>query len=308
MKSLICLFLLLFPVTALAAESGQKPGAGNTPGGNAMPDVYFSISPELSLNAQERAGLELVRKWNADASKAVKPVSGGDGSVQYLFGASQPGIVCAVLQITDIELQAGEKVNSLHYGDTARWLIEPAISGAGMLETQHLIVKPKDVGMVTSLVVATNKRTYHMQLKSTLRDYMPKVSFVYPDSVMAKWDAMKMQQDAQVKRDTMPDTREYLGDLDFGYEISGSAKWKPVRVYNDGVKTMIQMPREMRQTEAPALLVVRGSGVFGRENVMVNYRLQGDRYIVDSLFDRAILIAGVGMAQDKITIKRVKKG
>ena len=40
---------------------------------------------------------------------------------------------------------------------------------------------------------------------------------------------------------------------------------------------------------------------------MVNYRLQGDRYIVDTIFDKAILIAGVGKGQDKITIKRVQK-
>ena len=45
----------------------------------------------------------------------------------------------------------------------------------------------------------------------------------------------------------------------------------------------------------------------GYETVMVNYRVQGDRYIVDTVFDKAILIAGVGKSQDRITIQRGKR-
>ncbi|MNG33350.1 Conjugal transfer protein [compost metagenome] len=64
----------------------------------------------------------------------------------------------------------------------------------------------------------------------------------------------------------------------------------------------------MAQTEAPTLLVVRKDGGWFRddETVMVNYRVQGDRYIVDTVFDKAILIAGVGKSQDRITILRGK--
>jgi type IV secretion system protein VirB9 len=75
------------------------------------------------------------------------------------------------------------------------------------------------------------------------------------------------------------------------------------------VKTIIQMPRTMEQTEAPALLVVRGKDGFfpwgGKaEEILVNYRVQSDRYIVDTLFDKAILIAGVGPQQERVTITR----
>lgn len=96
--------------------------------------------------------------------------------------------------------------------------------------------------------------------------------------------------------------------LDFNYTISGSARWKPSTVYNDGIKTIIQMPPTMAQTEAPTLLVVRsGGGWFGKEElVLVNYRVQRDRYIVDSLFDQAVLLAGVGFGQDRVTITRGK--
>lgn len=98
----------------------------------------------------------------------------------------------------------------------------------------------------------------------------------------------------------------YSGGLDFGYTISGATRWKPVAVFNDGIKTIIEMPPTMAQTEAPTLLLVRsGGGLFSREElVLVNYRVQRNRYIVDSLFDKAVLLAGVGMKQDRVTITR----
>ena len=72
----------------------------------------------------------------------------------------------------------------------------------------------------------------------------------------------------------MPESGEYVGELDFDYRISGDGL-KPLRVYNDGVRTIIQMPRDMSRKEAPTLLVLNGG-----EEVMVNYRLQGDRSLL----------------------------
>jgi type IV secretion system protein TrbG len=68
------------------------------------------------------------------------------------------------------------------------------------------------------------------------------------------------------------------------------------------------MPASMSQSEAPILLVVRkDGGLFtDEESVQVNYRLQGNRYIVDSIFDKAILVAGVGSSQDRVTIQKGK--
>ena len=213
-----------------------------------------------------------------------------------------------MLQVCDVALQPGEQVNSINLGDTARWVVDPAITGSGPTEVQHLIIKPMDVGLETSLVVTTNRRTYHFRLRSHRTEYMPQVSFVYPEEAQAKWDAIQRRERQERAENTLPSTGEYLGDLKFDYDLSGSASWKPVRVYNDGRKTIIEMPREMQQTEAPTLLVVRKEGGLftDDETVMVNYRVQGNRYIVDTVFDRAILIAGVGSSQDRVTITRRK--
>ena len=135
---------------------------------------------------------------------------------------------------------------------------------------------------------------------------MARVSFTYPEDAAAKWDAIRMREVRERQQQTIPQTKEYLGDLNFKYDLAGAASWKPVRVYNDGVKTIIQMPAAMAQTEAPTLLVVRREGgLFSDdETVMVNYRVQGDRYIVDAVFDKAVLIAGVGRGQNRVTITR----
>lgn len=272
-----------------------------------LADLYFS-SQNPKLTPQEKEAIAIAEKWQAASATGIKPVPGTDGSIRYLFGAQQPSIVCAVLQVCDVELQAGEQVNSIHLGDTARWTLEPAITGSGLAEIQHLIIKPMDVGLETSLIVTTNRRTYHFRLRSHRTQFMPRVAFTYTEDALVKWDALKTREVKEKQERTIPQTGEYLGDLNFTYNVDGTVAWKPVRVYNDGQKTIIQMPTAMAQTEAPTLLVVRkDGGLFtDDETVLVNYRIQGDRYIVDTIFDKAILIAGVGSGQDRVTITKGK--
>lgn len=294
---------------ALAPPAGNRasgaPATAAPMTADQAANAYFT-NPNPTLTPQEKAGIEIGRRWQQDAALGMKPVPGADGSIRYLFGASEPTIVCAVLQVCDVALQAGEQVNSINLGDTARWTVEPAITGSGDQEVQHLIIKPQDVGLDTSLVVTTDRRTYHFRLLSHRTDYMPFVSFSYPEDAMAKWAAIHKAEIKDKTENTIPSTGEYLGDLHFNYTIEGNASWKPTRVYNDGTKTIIEMPTAMAQQDAPTLLVVRkvGNSYKNSDQEMVNYRVQSNRYIVDNVFDRAILITGVGHDQAKVVITR----
>ena len=290
---------------AFAIIISMMPVLGLAAPGDNLADLYFS-SQNPKLTPQEKAAIAIAEKWQAASATGIKPVPGTDGSIRYLFGAQEPSIVCAVLQVCDVELQAGDQVNSSHLGDTARWTVEPAITGSGLAEIQHLIIKPMDVGLETSLIVTTNRRTYHFRLRSHRTQFMPRVAFTYTEDALVKWDALKTREVKEKQERTIPQTGEYLGDLNFAYSVDGTVAWKPVRVYNDGQKTIIQMPAAMAQTEAPTLLVVRkDGGLFtDDETVLVNYRIQGDRYIVDTIFDKAILIAGIGSGQDRVVITR----
>lgn len=272
--------------------------------GDDIADNYFNKT-NPTLTPQEREALAITK---AGSATTIKPVAGAGGDIKFMYGVQQPSIVCAVLQLCDVALQAGEQVNSINLGDTARWTVEPAISGSGPTEIQHIIIKPMDVGLESSLIVTTNRRSYHFRLRSHRTEYMHQISFTYPEEAQAKWDIIQRREKKEIHDNTLPTTGQYLGDLFFDYDLSGSVSWKPVRVYNDGRKTIIEMPHTMQQTEAPTLLVVRKEGdLFNDdETVIVNYRVQNNRYIVDTVFDRAILIAGVGGSQDRVTISRRK--
>jgi type IV secretion system protein TrbG len=286
-------FLLLAMVGSLSCFAADN---------NQLSDLYFSTNmPKLS--AQEKMALNIAEQYQK-GDKTSKPFQSQDGSVSYVFGSGQIKVICAPLQVCDIALQAGEEFNDMNVGDP-RFIVEPSITGSGMNQQIHLLIKPKDAGLDTSLVVTTDRRTYHFRLKSDRYEFMPYVSFTYPDDAKAKWQMIKKMQSLRQQENTFAETNEYLGNLNFNYKIQGNAKFKPVRVYNNGVKTIIEMPEAMSQNEAPALLVLRNGGFFKKpESVMVNYRLQGCRYIVDNIFDKAILVIGSGSSQEKITITR----
>ena len=66
---------------------------------------------------------------------------------QFRYGESLPSIVCAILQVTDIELQPGEVITHINVGDSTRWSVESAVSGSGSEQVEHIIVKPRESGL-----------------------------------------------------------------------------------------------------------------------------------------------------------------
>ena len=294
MNPVRCMVLLLLSLLPLRVLAGSDPS---------IEDVLTGANP--SLTPQEQAGLSYGEQ---SATAGSAPVAGANGLITFPYGVNQISIVCAPLHVCDVALQPGEQVNSVNVGDNVRWSIEPALTGSGADEVQHVIIKPREVGLDTSLVVATNRRAYYLRLRSHKTRYMPQVAFSYPEDAAVKFDLLKARQQREVKEKTIPQTTDYLPKLSFDYDVSGQAAWKPVRVYNDGARTVIEMPPSITQTEAPILLLVRKEGgLFTEaEEVLVNYSLQGHRYIVDTIFEKAVLVAGVGSHQDRVTIQRRK--
>lgn len=293
-----------FPVLASAqGANNAQPAAASvvrTPSPN-YEDMFFDASKNPALTQDEKTAVSKRRAWNKTA--AVTPSIARGGAIQFVYGTQEPSVICAVMQVCDIALQPGEQMNSINLGDSARWNVDPAVTGNGDNEVQHLIVKPLDVGLDTSMVVATDRRTYHIRLRSHRSTFMPVVTFAYPEDAQAKLEALARREIKDRQDRTIPGTGEYLGNLDFNYCSKGKAPWKPVRTYNDGRKTIIELPDNVPQSEAPTLLV---ESPYSSSPGLVNSRLQNNRFIVDQLFDKAILIVGVGGDQRKITITRGK--
>src|SRR3546814_13640100 len=92
-------------------------------------------------------------------------------------------------QITGIAVQPGEQIGGsgpVAAGDTVRWIIGDTESGSGATRQIHILVKPTRMDLMTNLVINTNLRTYHMELRSTERNYMASVSWQYSqDQIIA---------------------------------------------------------------------------------------------------------------------------
>jgi len=287
-RSILALTLLLGGASTAVANS-QVPSLDTT---------QFLSTNNPAMNAKEARGARLAREWINNNNN--EPVRGENGSITYLYGAGMPAVICAPLRLCSISLEPGEVVNNINIADSVRWNTSLGTSGSGQGQTTHVMVKPTDVGLETSMSILTNRRDYQLTLKSRTDDWMPEISFVYPSNIQQEVAEYRQQVQQHRQDNTITGTGHQVADLDFEYRIEGEASWRPVRVYNDGVKTVIQMPASMQHREAPVLVSI---GPDDQEQI-VNYRLRGDRFIVDQLFDRAALVAGVGDQQTRVTIER----
>lgn len=226
-----------------------------------------------------------------EAARVSPRPAGWQGATQLFVYA--PGglyqVYTAVGQVTDIVLQDDEKLSdtgAVAAGDTVRWVIGEAASGSGPGRRPHILVKPTDPGLRTNLVINTDKRTYHVELRSTSAVYMASVGWSYPQDELI---AVRARIEAAAVASTQVQTGIDPAKLDFAYRLSGAnPPWKPVEVFDDGAKTYLLFPDTIGQTELPPLFLI------GENNKaeLVNYRVSGRYIVVDRLFSIAELRLG----------------
>jgi type IV secretion system protein TrbG len=242
------------------------------------------------------------RVAKANEAARVQPTRNGYiNAVQvypYTTGALYQ-VYTAPGQVTDIALQEGEQLvgsGPVAAGDTVRWIIGDTESGIGPRKRVHIEVKPTRPDLVTNLVINTDRRTYHLELRSTEKTYMASVSWQYPQDQLI---ALR-RQNAVAKAAAPVDIGLDIGRLNFRYAIEGDTPpWRPLRAFDDGTKVFIEFPRGIRQGEMPPLFILGPEG--GAE--LVNYRARQNFYIVDRLFAAAELRLG-GDHQQKVRIVR----
>ena len=225
----------------------------------------------------------------ANAAARLEPVKDGYINAIQVYPFTKGAlyqVYAAVNQVTDIALEAGEKLVSVSAGDTVRWVVGDTTSGEGSAAQVHILVKPIAPDLQTNLVITTDRRTYHLELQSSDKTYMASVSWTYPASALT---ALKAERDKAETRDmAIADIGVNIDQLRFRYRIEGDAPWKPRQVFDDGAKVYIQFPSGLAQGEAPPLFVIGADG----KPALVNYRVRGATYIVDRLFAAAELRLG----------------
>ncbi|MBL4768661.1 MAG: P-type conjugative transfer protein TrbG [Rhodobacteraceae bacterium] len=226
-----------------------------------------------------------------DANKAAKVEPSKDGYINaiqnypYVKGALYQ-LYTAVNQVSDIALEPGEKLITVSAGDTVRWVVGDTTSGNGNRAQVHILIKPIAPDLQTNLVIATDRRTYHLEMRSTEDTYMASISWVYPYSDLI---ALRAKNTHAIKASKIViDNGLKLNHLKFRYRITGDAPWKPIRAFDDGKKVYIQFPSGLKQGEAPPLFVISSDG----QPALVNYRVRDTYYIVDRLFATAELRLG----------------
>jgi len=198
-------------------------------------------------------------------------------------------------RITDIALEQGEVLLSVSAGDTTRWIVGDARSGGGATSQAHVLVKPNAANLSTNLVIMSDRRVYHLELKSVSGAAMASVSWRYPAEMLLA----NAPAPAAPPPPPAPPPFSPL-QLNLRYRIDGDKPdWRPLAAFDDGRQVYIEMPEKMQTLEAPPLFAIGESGP-----ELTNYRIAGRYYVVDRLFDKAELRLGTGWGAKKVQIHR----
>lgn len=202
----LALLLASMPLAACTASHAQTPPLAFDSAPAAVPEpdrpkaveivripeplpLPGQLKPMMASTVPEAADPR-TRVGTANAAARMQPVREGflnaiqlypwaEGALYQLYAA--PG------QVTDIALQEGEQLvgpGPVAAGDTVRWIIGDTVSGTGAGQRVHILVKPTRSGLVTNLVINTDRRTYHVELRSTPDTYMASVSWTYPQDAL----------------------------------------------------------------------------------------------------------------------------
>ena len=262
-------------------------------GFNIEPAVYQPDTYSVEIyDGPKMSGFEAVSYAQRQAT--VKPSTQNYMGAMQLYPYAEGSlyeVYASPSQVTDIALQKGEGLITISAGDTENWTVGDTVSGSGTDMQVHIIVKPKSAGLATNAVITSTKRTYYLDLKSFAKTYMAAVSWRYPQEVLKEIFKEKSEQPQLIK------TRFETASLDvepdnirFDYMIMGDKPdWRPTRVFDDGRKVFIQFPKDLSVSEAPPLFVKDENSKHGH---LVNYRVKGDYYVVDRLFQSAELRLG----------------
>jgi P-type conjugative transfer protein TrbG len=238
-------------------------------------------------------GRDLVTTANTSAIRSASDASLVGALHEFAFERGALFAIQASPQrITDIALEPGEVLLSVSAGDTTRWIVGDAYSGAGAHGQAHVLVKPNSSGISTNLVIMTDRRVYHLELKSVAGPAMAAVSWRYPpDLVLASQPAAPAPTAPSL---VTPEA------LNLRYRIDGDKPdWRPLSAFDDGQQVFIEMPPTIRSMDAPPLFILGDEGA-----ELVNYRVQDRFYVVDRLFNKAELRLGSGWRQKKVQISR----
>ncbi|MBY0566600.1 MAG: TrbG/VirB9 family P-type conjugative transfer protein [Hyphomonadaceae bacterium] len=233
-------------------------------------------------SAPERRPRSSAQTWSdANGAARQRPERAGFDAARYVYTYA-PGAIFELLAnpnfISTILLEEGETLTNVAAGDTSRWQVSEAYAEGLTGVRTILLVKPAAIGLRTNIVLVTDRRIYLVEAISQASEgYSAEIAWCYPDAAIE-----------------IADTQVRALNFDYRVRVVRGARpvWTPVRVFDDGRRTWIEFPEATEANELPPLFVITREGA-----ELVNYRVDGRRYLVDRVFDRAELRLGVRAPQ-----------
>lgn len=255
--------------------------------------VYYPIEKYEQAENQP-SGKDAVIKSTNTAIQVPQKFSGG--TMFYDFDESFVyEIYCQPYRITDLALEPGEMVlENPFISESQVWEMGAGVSRKNGQDVQHFYLKPDISGLTTSMIIITDRRVYHLLLKSFKDCYMAMVEFEYPNSMpyTVKTEAMIERMNSKTNAISGIDPKFLSFDYKMYYSVFKKPLWLPKRIYDDGRRTYIQMDETVLHTQSPVL--------FNHKNERLNYRVDKNLIIIDELIEKVTLRRG----KEKVTIKK----
>lgn len=249
--------------------------------------ITLKALPQASVNkppVKTITGKAAVSLANQAATREPNTIDYHNAIMTFAYS---PGgvyrVYCAPLYVTDIALEAGEHVISVAAGDTLRWQVSKTYSGQGGEYQAHLLIKPTDSDIHNSMVITTDRRTYHLSLTATDQTAMAVVRWQYAEKKMLKPASKSVSQQPAVMDQKIKYSLEHI-------HADTAPVWQPLRVFSDGQKTYVEFSNKAQ------VLPVLFSGD-EKHPVLINYRVQGHFYVIDRVMgDMQLRLSSAGNA------------
>lgn len=265
----------IYASLALALISSPSPVMAQSMSADQCPALSAASEapPQSRRGRREPTPTELLARANEAARQ--RPETTGFMQARQIYTYA-PGAIYELYTspsfISAILLEPGETLGDVAAGDTSRWMVQETNAEAEIDGRTIVLVKPQASGLRTNIVLVTDRRTYTIEaIAQTGSAYSAQIAWCYPAEEEARMAS--------------------VDQLHFGYRVratrGGRPSWMPTRVFDDGRRTWIEMPEAVASSDLPPLFVITGEGA-----ELVNYRVQGQRYMVDRIFDVAELRLG----------------
>lgn len=187
---------------------------------------------------------------------------------------------------TDIQLAAGESVESVALGDSLAWAVAPV--------QNHIFVKPREPNATTNMTVITNQHVYQFALIGDAGGHQPRADYYY--QVAFDYPMLASAKDAAAVNAAAVKAALQVNDKPRNWDYYGCGPWtiRPTKVYDDGRFTYFTFPAAQ---QVPAIYYVDHDG----QESLTNGQMRGDQFVVFGIARKFVLRRGntVGCVEDR---------